>query len=73
MVTKMIGIGEKSGALEQLLQKISEFYDQEVETMVEQLTSLIEPIMIAIMGFMVGGMVIAIFLPIFKLQSALGG
>lgn len=72
MVTRMIAIGEKSGALEQLLSKISEFYDQQVETTVEQLTSLIEPLMIGIMGFMVGGMVLAIFLPIFKLQQTLG-
>ncbi len=71
MVTRMIAIGEKSGALEQLLNKISEFYDQQVETSVEQLTSLIEPLMIGIMGFMVGGMVLAIFLPIFKLQQQL--
>jgi type IV pilus assembly protein PilC len=71
MVTRMIAIGEKSGALEQLLSKISEFYDQQVETAVEQLTSLIEPVMIGVMGFMVGGMVLAIFLPIFKLQQAL--
>lgn len=71
MVTRMIAIGEKSGALEQLLSKISEFYDQQVEVAVEQLTSLIEPLMIGIMGFMVGGMVLAIFLPIFKLQQSL--
>jgi type IV pilus assembly protein PilC len=71
MVTRMIAIGEKSGALEQLLNKISEFYDQQVEVAVEQLTSLIEPLMIGIMGFMVGGMVLAIFLPIFKLQQSL--
>jgi len=71
MVTRMIAIGEKSGALEQLLLKISEFYDQQVETSVEQLTSLIEPIMIAIMGVVVGTMVLAVFLPIFELQKAL--
>jgi len=71
MVVKMIAIGEKSGALEQLLEKISEFYDQQVEAMVDQLTALIEPIMIAVMGVMVGSMVLAIFLPIFKMQSAL--
>jgi type IV pilus assembly protein PilC len=71
MVTRMIAIGEKSGALEQLLTKIAEFYDQQVEVAVEQLTSLIEPIMIGIMGFLVGGMVLAIFLPIFKLQASL--
>lgn len=71
MVTRMIAIGEKSGALEQLLSKIAEFYDQQVEVAVEQLTSLIEPIMIGVMGFLVGGMVLAIFLPIFKLQASL--
>lgn len=61
----------RSRALEQLLLKISEFYDQQVETSVEQLTSLIEPIMIAIMGVVVGTMVLAVFLPIFELQKAL--
>lgn len=71
MVTRMIAIGEKSGALETLLMKISEFYDQQVEATVEQLTSLIEPIMICIMGVIVGGMVLAIFLPIFELQKQL--
>jgi type IV pilus assembly protein PilC len=71
MVTRMIAIGEKSGALEQLLMKISEFYDQQVEQSVEQLTSLIEPLMIGIMGVIVGGMVLAIFLPIFELQKQL--
>ena len=71
MVTRMIAIGEKSGALEALLMKISEFYDQQVEQAVEQLTSLIEPIMICVMGILVGGMVLAIFLPIFELQKQL--
>jgi type IV pilus assembly protein PilC len=73
MVTKMIGIGERSGALDSLLEKISEFYDQQVEAEVKSLTSLIEPIMIAIMGFVVGGIVLAVFLPIFKLQEKLSG
>ena len=71
MVTRMISIGERSGALEQLLEKIAEFYDQEVKTMVKTLTSLIEPAMIGIMGFLVGGMVMAIFLPIFKMIGSL--
>ena len=57
MVTRMVGIGEKTGSLETLLEKISEFYDQQVETEVKGLTSLIEPIMIAIMGVVVGGIV----------------
>ncbi len=71
MVTKMMAIGERSGALDSLLEKISEFYDQQVETEVKGLTALIEPIMIAVMGFIVGGIVLAVFLPIFKLQEAL--
>jgi type IV pilus assembly protein PilC len=69
MVTRMIAIGEKSGALEQLLEKISDFYDSEVKTTVEALTSLIEPLMIGVMGLLVGGIVLAIFLPIIKLQE----
>jgi len=72
MVTRMIQIGEKSGSLEQLLEKISDFYDDQVSAAVKTLTSLIEPLMIGIMGFMVGGIVLAVFLPIFELQKQLG-
>ena len=71
MVTRMIAIGERSGALEQLLTKISEFYDEQVEATVESLTSLIEPLMIAAMGVIVGTIVLSVFLPIFKLQQIL--
>lgn len=71
MVTKMIAIGERAGALESLLEKISEFYDDQVSASVESLTSMIEPIMIGIMGIIVGGIVLAVFLPIFKLQEQL--
>jgi len=73
MVVKMMAIGERSGALDALLEKIAEFYDQQVEAEVKGLTSMIEPIMIAIMGFVVGGIVLAVFLPIFKLQETLSG
>jgi type IV pilus assembly protein PilC len=73
MVTRMIAIGEKTGALESLLGKIADFYDQQVKSSVESLTSLIEPLMIGVMGFLVGGMVMAIFLPIFKMVGALSG
>lgn len=66
MVVQMISVGEDSGALEQMLHKISDFYDQEVETTTEQLTSLIEPLMIAFIGVVVGGMIIALYLPIFN-------
>ena len=68
MVTRMISIGEKTGALEKLLMKIAEFYDQEVRAMVKALTSLIEPLMISMMGLIVGFIVLAIFLPIIALQ-----
>ena len=72
MVTRMISVGEKTGALESLLEKIADFYDQQVKTTVEALTSLIEPLMISVMGVLVGGMVLAIFLPIFKMVGSLG-
>lgn len=71
MVVKMIGIGERSGALEHLLAKISEFYDDQVSAAVKSLTSLIEPLMISVMGFLVGTIVLAVFLPIFELQKKL--
>jgi len=73
MVVKMIGIGEKSGALETLLAKISDFYDEQVHAMVKGLTSLIEPIMLMVMGAVVGIIVLAIFYPILQLQSAVRG
>lgn len=71
MVVRMIGIGEKSGALEQLLSKISDFYDEQIHAMVKALTSLIEPIMLAMMGGIVGTIVVAIFYPILELQKTL--
>jgi type IV pilus assembly protein PilC len=73
MVVKMIGIGEKSGALETLLAKISDFYDEQVHATTKTLTSLIEPIMLVVMGTVVGVIVLAIFYPILQLQSALRG
>jgi len=73
MVTRMISIGEKTGALEKLLSKISEFYDSEVRAAVKALTSLIEPLLIAIMGILVGSIVLAIFLPIIEIQKKLAG
>lgn len=66
MVVQMMAVGEDSGALEVMLEKISEFYDQEVQSTTEQLTSLIEPLMIAFLGVIIGGMIIALYLPIFN-------
>lgn len=72
MVTQMMAVGEDSGALETMLEKISEFYDQEVEATTEQLTSLIEPIMILFIGIIVGGMIVALYLPIFNVFNLIG-
>lgn len=73
MVTRMIAIGERSGSLEQLLEKIGSFYDEQVSATVKGLTSMIEPLLIGVMGFLVGGIVLAVFLPIFKIQEKLSG
>ncbi len=72
MVTRMIAVGEKTGALETMLMKISDFYDSEVRATVDGLTSLIEPILIALMGVVVGSIVVALFLPILQLSSLVG-
>ena len=69
MVTQMISVGEDSGALETMLHKVSDFYDQEVESMTEQLTALIEPLMIAVIGVLIGGMIVALYMPIFDIYS----
>lgn len=73
MVTRMIAIGERTGALETLLEKIAEFYDSQVKAQVKALTSLIEPLLIAFMGIVVGGVVLAIFMPILNMVSNLSG
>jgi type IV pilus assembly protein PilC len=67
MVVQMISVGEDTGALDAMLDKISDFYDQEVEATTEALTSLIEPIMIAVLGGIVGAMVIALYMPMFAI------
>jgi type IV pilus assembly protein PilC len=67
MVTQMIAVGEDSGSLEQMLSKIADFYDDEVQSTTEQLTALIEPLMIAFLGVVVGGMIVALYLPIFNI------
>ena len=67
MVTQMISVGEDSGALEPMLNKISDFYDAEVESTTEQLTALIEPLMIAFIGVVIGGMIVALYMPVFSI------
>jgi type IV pilus assembly protein PilC len=66
MVVQMMAVGEDTGALDTMLAKIAEFYDQEVEASAEALTSLIEPLMIAVIGSIIGGMIVALYMPIFK-------
>src|SRR6266436_6600503 len=69
MVTQMISVGEQTGALDAMLSKIADFYDDEVDTAVSTLTSLLEPMMIVFLGVVVGGLVVAMYLPIFKLVT----
>ncbi|TFB75971.1 type II secretion system F family protein [Cryobacterium glaciale] len=67
MVVQMIAVGEDAGALEQMLAKVADFYDQEVQATTEQLTALIEPLMIAFIGVVIGGMIVALYLPMFSI------
>jgi type IV pilus assembly protein PilC len=73
MVVQMIGVGEQTGAMETMLQKIADFYEEEVDSAVSAMTSLIEPIMMAFLGVVVGGLIIAMYLPIFKLAGNISG
>jgi type IV pilus assembly protein PilC len=73
MVVRMIAIGERTGALEQLLEKIAEFYDAQVKAAIKSLTSLIEPLLISFMGVIVGGVVLSVFLPILDVVGKLSG
>jgi type IV pilus assembly protein PilC len=71
MVTQMIGVGEATGALDTMLAKIADFYEEEVDTAVAGLLTLLEPVMISVLGIIVGGIVIAMYMPIFDLISKL--
>jgi len=71
MVTQMIGVGEATGALDTMLAKIADFYEEEVDVAVAGLLTLMEPIMIAFLGIIVGGIVIAMYMPIFSMISKL--
>ncbi len=73
MVCQMISVGESTGALDSMLVKIADFYDEEVDQAVENLTSAIEPIMMVFMGIVIGGLVVSMYLPIFKMAGAVGG
>jgi type IV pilus assembly protein PilC len=69
MVVHMINVGENTGALDAMLSKIADFYDDEVDTAVTALTSLLEPLMIVFLGVVVGGLVVAMYMPIFQMVT----
>ncbi|MEJ2481502.1 MAG: type II secretion system F family protein, partial [Acidihalobacter sp.] len=69
MALQMVAIGEEAGSLDQMLSKVADFYEEEVDVMVDGLSSLLEPLIMVILGVIVGGLVIAMYLPIFKLGS----
>jgi type IV pilus assembly protein PilC len=71
MVCQMISVGESTGALDAMLEKIADFYDEEVDQAVENMTALIEPFMLVFLGTTIGGLVVAMYLPIFKMAGAL--
>ncbi len=73
MVTQMVGVGETTGALDTLLSKVADFYEAEVDRAVAGLTSLLEPVLMAVLGVIVGGIVVAMYLPVFDLISRLAG
>jgi type IV pilus assembly protein PilC len=70
MVLQMVSIGEESGALDSMLSKVADFFEQEVDDAVEALSSLMEPMIMVVLGVLIGGMVIAMYLPIFKMGQA---
>jgi type IV pilus assembly protein PilC len=71
MVNQMVAIGEESGSLDAMLSKVADFYEQEVDDAVDGLSSLIEPLIMSILGVLVGGLIVAMYLPIFKMGSAI--
>jgi len=73
MVTQMVAVGEETGSLDQMLIKISDFYDDEVDRAVEGLLKMIEPMLMLFVGGAVGFVIIAMYLPIFKMGEVVGG
>lgn len=72
MVQQMVAIGEESGAIDAMLSKVADFYEEEVDNLVDNLSSLMEPIIMAVLGVIVGGLIMAMYLPIFKMGAAVG-
>lgn len=72
MVQQMVAIGEESGSIDAMLSKVADFYEEEVDNLVDNLSSLMEPIIMAVLGVIVGGLIMAMYLPIFKMGAAVG-
>jgi type IV pilus assembly protein PilC len=72
MVIQMVAIGEESGAIDSMLLKVADFFDEEVDNLVDNLSSLMEPIIMCVLGILVGGLIVAMYLPIFKMGAAVG-
>ncbi len=72
MVVQMVAIGEESGSIDAMLDKVADFFEEEVDNLVDNLSSLMEPIIMVILGILVGGLIVAMYLPIFKLGAAVG-
>src|SRR5438045_4063646 len=73
MVTQMIGVGEATGAMDAMLQKIADFYEDEVDAATKNMLTLMEPVMIGFLGIVVGGIVISLYLPLFSMISKMAG
>jgi type IV pilus assembly protein PilC len=72
LVQQMVAIGEESGSMDAMLAKVADFYEEEVDNLVDNLSSLMEPIIMVVLGILVGGLIVAMYLPIFKLGAAVG-
>jgi type IV pilus assembly protein PilC len=72
MVQQMVAIGEESGSIDAMLAKVADFYEEEVDNLIDNLSSLMEPLIMVILGILVGGLIVAMYLPIFKMGAAVG-
>ncbi len=70
-VQQMIAIGEESGSLDAMLSKVADFYEEDIDNLVDNLSNLIEPVIMVILGILIGGLVIAMYLPIFKMGAVI--
>jgi type IV pilus assembly protein PilC len=73
MIIQMVAIGEEAGALDDMLDKSATYYEEQVDNAVDNLTALMEPMIMAVLGVLVGGLIIAMYLPIFQLGNVVGG